>query len=746
MTSNEQDALLSSLMQTVRSSSALAAQDIDFYRSLDSDVNSSLQDTSSKMLSLINEVLLSIDPNNDTIEEGKDEFLDSWKSISNIMDNLFEKSDHALDNIKNKTSNSATDSGFKYLNDDDRSNSNPSKRLAKPQLDFKIPVDNTELHPFKPLLKEKPNSLKPLELSLKMLPEEENIPAHYPNPYEYEIENQKYDDSILVPREPIPSRDWDNTTAIWVDTVEELTKMIEVLKKSKEIAIDLEHHDYRSYYGIVCLMQISDRENDWIVDTIALRDDLKVLNEIFTDPGVVKVLHGAFMDIIWLQRDLGLYIVGLFDTYHASRLLGFPKHSLAYLLERFANFKTSKKYQLADWRIRPLSKPMFAYARADTHFLLNIFDQLRNMLLEQNKMSEVLHESRKVAKRRFEYSSFRPKIGSQNVYSPIESAEPWRNLMFQYNIPPSKEQLLRKLYEWRDMIARRDDESPRYVMPNQLLVSLVAGTPTEPINVLSVSSYVSEHVRMNSKAIANLIKKTLEDMKQGTSGKKNPLSVPSISEEGDKDLSEILTISQIKSIQNMFNSVAKQINAGSSESNVDINVPSLLFNGVPNAEYNSAVVYTSKGKTVVTKDELSKRQKLITDTLEQEYTEKHTQSIQIPSLQTSETTETTTEHPSNEIEEQPEETQEQEDKDEIVTLRKRQAQNAKKRKAVELPSDSEIVDYTSGENLLVSNRKNTDHEKNKKRKFDPYSIENTGPKAIKKKAKPTKGKNVSFKR
>lgn len=58
------------------------------------------------------------------------------------------------------------------------------------------------------------------------------------------------------------------------------------------------------------------------------------------------------MDIIWLQRDCGLYIVGLFDTFHAADTLGYPARSLAYLLKRFIDFDADKKYQLADWRIR----------------------------------------------------------------------------------------------------------------------------------------------------------------------------------------------------------------------------------------------------------------------------------------------------------------------------------------------------------------------------------------------------------
>jgi exosome complex exonuclease RRP6 len=58
------------------------------------------------------------------------------------------------------------------------------------------------------------------------------------------------------------------------------------------------------------------------------------------------------MDIIWLQRDCGLYIVGLFDTFHAAEFLGYSARSLAYLLKRFIDFDADKKYQLADWRIR----------------------------------------------------------------------------------------------------------------------------------------------------------------------------------------------------------------------------------------------------------------------------------------------------------------------------------------------------------------------------------------------------------
>ena len=37
-------------------------------------------------------------------------------------------------------------------------------------------------------------------------------------------------------------------------------------------------------------MQISTRDEDFIIDTLKLRDELHVLNEVFTDPKILKVI------------------------------------------------------------------------------------------------------------------------------------------------------------------------------------------------------------------------------------------------------------------------------------------------------------------------------------------------------------------------------------------------------------------------------------------------------------------------
>lgn len=731
------DELLPKIVSTVRSASALAAQDVDFYRSLDKNVAKSLTKTSAELAAMINNTLLCIDQNSTLLKEGKEALDNACKDFSNIMDNLFEKSDRSLDILRGKGAEQK-DRGLMYLDDGARIDSAPNKRISKPQLSFKRPVDNTEAHPFKPLLRSKPHALKQLSDSLRLIPADGDVPEHYLQPYEYEIDNQEYNDKVLKVSDPIPSRPWDEGDPIWVSNKESLATMLSELKGSTEIAVDLEHHDYRSYYGIVCLMQISTRQKDYLVDTLALRDDLGVLNEVFANPSIVKVFHGAFMDIIWLQRDLGLYVVSLFDTYHASRALGYPRHSLAYLLETLASFKTSKKYQLADWRVRPLPKPLVAYARADTHFLLNIYDQLRNKLIMENKLANVLFESRNVAKRSFQYSKYRPKFPTSSVYSPIDRADGWRVLMRQYNLPGQKEELVKKLYEWRDTIARRDDESPRYVMPNQLLAYLVDYTPLDAAGVMSVSPTVTDHVRSNSKVLANLISKTLQYIKRAGTFYENSQS--NVSSNSDNDFSEVLTLSQIKANVSQFRRFATTSN--SLTGNLDANKASLIFGKIlvsPSefVEYGISGRHQVSGKQILgRKQKLSKAFEAINDSAVMFELPAHSTASNVISPEENTLLVTTASDPEDEN---------KEDMEEVIRLKQvGNRGNKPVRSGATQDIQEEPIDYSKVDKILDSEKKKVP----RKRAFDPYAASADAGNAPKPKKKRQMGKNksVSFKR
>ena len=120
------------------------------------------------------------------------------------------------------------------------------------------------------------------------------------------------------------------------------------------------------------------------MDVFPIWSEMEILNEIFACPTILKVFHGADYDIIWLQRDLGLYVVNMFDTGIAAKMLAYGHYSLSYLVAKFANFQMDKRFQLADWLIRPLPEEIVNYARYDTHFLLYIYRQLKAELLAKS--------------------------------------------------------------------------------------------------------------------------------------------------------------------------------------------------------------------------------------------------------------------------------------------------------------------------------------------------------------------------
>lgn len=370
-----------------------------------------------------------------------------------------------------------------------------AKNIIRPQTNFTFPVDNSN-NPFLPKLREKPHAIKPFILTPEF-DEEGNVLA-YQHPYLTEIDDFEPSDDVLKKVEPIKAKNMDEVPYIYVDTKESLNEMLLHLKSANEVAVDVEHHNYRTFQGITCLLQISTREKDFIVDTIALRDDLHILNHVFANPAIVKVLHGADSDVEWLQRDLSLYLVNLFDSHKASKRLGFPRLSLAYLLKYYCDLDVDKIFQLADWRIRPLPEDFLKYAQQDTHYLLYVYDRLRNDLIDAangvtNLLSTVFHDGKIVCSKRYE--------------KPIFNSQSYKDLYLKMKKSYNTSQLhaLKNLYKWRDEVARKEDESYQYVLPNHMLLQISEVLPREMQGILACCNPIPPLVRQNLNELHQII-------------------------------------------------------------------------------------------------------------------------------------------------------------------------------------------------------------------------------------------------
>ena len=332
------------------------------------------------------------------------------------------------------------------------------------------------------------------------------------------LNNKKNKDFVFV---TINFKSDKATKLNYIDTEDQLNEFINIIVKSyNEISVDLEHHSKESYLGITCLIQISTRDADYIIDSIKLRSSLNRLNIIFTNPNILKVFHGADSDILWLQSDFGVYVVNMFDTGRASRLLSYESYSLKYLLHKFCDFEADKSYQLADWRIRPLTDGMLKYARNDTHYLLYIYDELKKNLilksLETEGGKQGIFMYYKIC---IKHST---EICLQSYQKPIVKDKTYYQYV-QMNIGKPKIELgiIKETYIFRDYLGRLLDRDPKEILKKSMIFKLSKATEFTIDNLLTIISfdtpflrYLNEYIEVINSKIERVKKKNANSFKE----------------------------------------------------------------------------------------------------------------------------------------------------------------------------------------------------------------------------------------
>lgn len=204
-------------------------------------------------------------------------------------------------------------------------------RLVLPRPDISAKADEEPL--WKPVIKSKVHATNDDEawLQTELYSPSDRFTAvtstapppyqRYVHPYTTELKQLVPPSSFFdKPATPTPASDksFEETPFEWVGDRLALAKMIKEIREvgkdenKKQLAVDLEHHDYRSWGGFTCLIQVrakgceclrgkelttvscpqlSTRSKDYVIDALdpGVRDDLEELNEFFADPTWIKV-------------------------------------------------------------------------------------------------------------------------------------------------------------------------------------------------------------------------------------------------------------------------------------------------------------------------------------------------------------------------------------------------------------------------------------------------------------------------
>ena len=265
-----------------------------------------------------------------------------------------------------------------------------------------------------------------------------------------------------------------------VETPADLSTMLDRLNSQPVIAVDTESNSLYVYQEQVCLIQISDPNTDYIVDTLAF-DDFSELGSIFADPDQEKVFHGAAYDIGTLRRDYGFEFANIFDTMIASRILGIKRYGLTNLLEERFGVHLNKKMQKYDWGRRPLDREALDYARLDTHYLITLRDQLKRDLDHQGREREAEEAFVRIAQSTWNRAPFAP-----NDFWKLKGAK---------TLSEEERGTLKALVLLREERARRLDRPPFKVLSNQTLIEISARHPRRLSDLAKISGLSDRQIR-----------------------------------------------------------------------------------------------------------------------------------------------------------------------------------------------------------------------------------------------------------
>ena len=248
----------------------------------------------------------------------------------------------------------------------------------------------------------------------------------------------------------------------YLDTAHAVAGFAAEIAGAPSIALDTEGASFHRFVDRVYLMQLSTRDATAIVDPLPT-GDLSSLRPLVESPGVEIVFHDADYDLRLLRQDYGWATRHIFDTRIAAQLLGYKAFGLAALLELHFGISLDKKFQRADWSLRPLSDGMLQYASQDTMYLLALRDILHGELDAKGRLSWAKEEFTRL---------------EQTQWSAEDSSQNFLKLKGARDLKRRELAVLRELVPWRDGVAKELDRATFRVVSNDVLLEIARTQPT----------------------------------------------------------------------------------------------------------------------------------------------------------------------------------------------------------------------------------------------------------------------------
>lgn len=237
-----------------------------------------------------------------------------------------------------------------------------------------------------------------------------------------------------------------------------LKSLCKNLKNHKIIYLDTEFRRDRTYWPLLCTIQIRTQKKSYLIDMISNQNmDFKQLREILKNKNILKVIHSARQDIEVLLYSFNLIVWPIFDT-QLAYLLAYNENNIGYtnLVEKLLKIKLSKKYQQSNWEMRPLSKSQIDYAENDVKFLPKIHEIILREIRKKRKIKKLNKEINKL-------KSIENIFDIKNAYKRIKTKK----------LSIKELKILKLIAEWREELAQKINIPRNWVVSDKLIIQVI---------------------------------------------------------------------------------------------------------------------------------------------------------------------------------------------------------------------------------------------------------------------------------
>lgn len=172
----------------------------------------------------------------------------------------------------------------------------------------------------------------------------------------------------------------------YINKVDDFEAFIERAKSSSILAIDTEFMREKTYYAMLCLLQIATDDEVVIIDPFAVTN-LRPLGVLMEDQSIVKLFHAGTQDLEIIYREIGTLPWPLFDTQVAATLMGHTQQiGYANLVHAECGVSLKKMDSFTDWTRRPLTESQLDYAADDVIYLPRVYESMVKQLEAKGRL------------------------------------------------------------------------------------------------------------------------------------------------------------------------------------------------------------------------------------------------------------------------------------------------------------------------------------------------------------------------